>query len=147
MNPLNPQSDGRIRATILDALRRYTPLRRTYAQVDVSVQDGIVTLTGTVGSIVMKRVIVGEVSRLPGVRAVQADELYDDTSLQLAVAQTLGSNPSMCIAVNEQVYIHIHHGRVVLTGRVFSSAKREAIEETAVAVPGVRSVVNRLEVT
>ncbi|HET92240.1 MAG TPA: BON domain-containing protein [Chloroflexi bacterium] len=114
--------------------------------MDVSAQDGIVTLTGMVGSIIMKWVIVDEVSRLAGVRTVQADELYDDTSLQLAVARTLGSNPSTRMARDDQVYIHVYHGRVVLTGRVSSSAKCEAIEEAAAAVPGVRSVVNRLEV-
>jgi len=113
--------------------------------MDVSVQDGIVTLTGTVGSMIMKRIIVDEVSRLPGVRAVQANEFYDDTSLQLVVARALASNPSTHLA-DDQVYIHVHHGRVVLTGRVSSSAKREAIEETAAAVPGVRGVVNRLKI-
>jgi osmotically-inducible protein OsmY len=146
MNPLNPQSDERIRAAILDPLWRSTPLRRTYAPVDVSVHDGIVTLTGMVGSAIMKHIIVDEVSRLPGVRTVQADELYDDTSLQLAVARTLGSSPASRMTRDDQVYIHVHHGRVALTGRVSSPAKREAIEEAAAAVPGVRSVVDRLKV-
>lgn len=77
MNPLDPQSDERIRVAILDTPWRHIPLRWTYTQVDVSVQDGIVTLIGTVGSIIMKRVIVDEVSWLPDVCAVWADELDD----------------------------------------------------------------------
>lgn len=45
-----------------------------------------------------------------------------------------------------QIKVEVKNGEVVLRGHVPSSRERDQAEETAWAMPGVESVVNKLEV-
>ena len=53
---------------IEEALARHA--RHEAAHIDVKIEDGVVTLTGTVDSWAEKRAVLGLVSHMPGVRAV-----------------------------------------------------------------------------
>lgn len=58
-----------VRSAIEAALTRHA--RHEASHVRVSVDDGIVTLTGPVDSFAEKRAVMGLVSHLPGVRMVR----------------------------------------------------------------------------
>jgi osmotically-inducible protein OsmY len=66
---LRPAEPEAIRKAIEQALERHA--QREARHIDVRVEDGLVTLQGSVGSFAEKRAVLGMVSHLPGVRGIR----------------------------------------------------------------------------
>lgn len=122
---------------------------RAAGHIDIEVNDGIVTLNGTVPSLVHKRLAGAMVRWIPGVRdvvngiAVEPEEEDGPDQIEEAVRIVLDRNPSIDAA---QIRAGVR-GRVVrLTGLVHSEGARENAEDTAWAVFGVDDVINEIEV-
>ncbi|GJL65394.1 MAG: hypothetical protein NPIRA05_03650 [Nitrospirales bacterium] len=127
--------------------------------VKVSVQDGVVTLSGRVRSVYEKHRIA-ELSRVSGVRDVRIDgvevmEGTDDPMIRSrrptptdeeitdAIQRVLAYDPRLALF---DIQPSVEHGIVTLTGTVpFLSIKREAEEDVQHTV-GVRDVKNQLTV-
>jgi len=130
------------------------------ALIDVSVEDGLVQLTGTVGSAAEKRLARAE-ARVSGARAVDATELEvarwtrdddlrgdklavpDDDVLRLRVERELAAAPRVG---SFEVRVTVRDGRVVLGGHVDNLAARRVAERVTERVAGVRAVTNLLKV-
>ena len=119
------------------------------ARVGVAVDDDVVSLTGEVASLAIKRDLEHAVHRVAGVRAV-ASELVavrpeaharDDHDLARAAASALRAHDGLpCGAIE----ITVSHGVVELEGRVDWPFQRERIEQAIAELPGVRRVDNRI---
>ncbi len=112
-------------------IRNYPPLRESRPHLAVEVSDaGAVTFRGNLRTGIMRRVLIDSTEQIPGVTQVIADELYDDDSLQIAIAQKMPP----------RVFVTAVNGVVVLSGGLRDPALAEEAAKTAQAVPGVRAV-------
>lgn len=117
--------------------------------LDLEVRDGVVTLNGTVPSLVRKRLAGGVAWRIAGVRDVinglSVDPPEDDGPDQLeeAARALLEGHP---LFHDAQVKVGVRGDTVRLTGLVHSQTAREAAEEEIWRLLGVEEVVNDVEV-
>lgn len=117
--------------------------------VGVTVQDGVVTLTGTVPSLVRQRLAGVVAWRAPGVRdvvnglAVEPPEEDGPDQLEEAVREALDGNP---LFDDTQVKAGVFGDAVRLTGLVHTADARAAAEEEAWRILGVDEVINEIEV-
>jgi osmotically-inducible protein OsmY len=150
--PPDPPSE-RFDAAISGAVRRAIDAhpRLTYAQVDVMVRQGIVTLRGTVASLQAKRIARSIPLRLLGVRDVH-DQLriggliaqsYDDAEIRRRVERALALNR---LTVGNPIAARVRQSAVRLTGEVDRQYSRRVAEELVEGVPGVSSITNELSV-
>jgi osmotically-inducible protein OsmY len=116
-------------------------------RVKVSVEDGVVRLTGQVAAEAQRVAAVGVVSHLRGVREV-------DDALQIAWTSGewhLGQRVHEAIARDGRLHgrrirVQAHGSRVELHGQVRSLAERQEAVEVVRGVPGVTDVVDQLRV-
>jgi len=139
-----PVSDLDIHEAVTHAIERLTIVRESGALIDVTVEEGVVTLTGLIFTEIMRRMILGNVSLAPGVRRI-VDRLYSDSRLQVAVAQALALDPIVG-ARQPDIPVTSYHGVVSLSGAVQSELERHAAVAAVRNVPGVRAVVDKLAV-
>jgi osmotically-inducible protein OsmY len=143
------KSDAQIRRDTLDELERHWRFKP--AEIGVEVDDGVITLTGTVTSYAKLLAAADVASTIAGVKGV-ANELVvrvpglgvpSDADIAAAVATALRVDPD----VNEEaVEIVVRDGIVTLKGAVGYWYQRNAAEEGARRIAGVVSVKNAIRV-
>jgi osmotically-inducible protein OsmY len=117
--------------------------------VGVEVDDGVVTLTGTVDSYWKKWAAERAALRVDGVRAVANDivvktsGLRTDTDIAKDVAEALESN---VLVPDDRIKITVKNGWVTLEGDVDWRFERDEAENTARHVKGVVGVTNLITV-
>jgi osmotically-inducible protein OsmY len=118
-------------------------------RIDIEVEGGLVTLNGTVPSLVHKRLAGAMAWWIPGVRDVTNGIVVDPPEedgpdqIEEAVRVVLDRNPAVDAA---QIRVGVRAKVVRLTGVVRSGATREIAERDAWAIFGVDDVINKLEV-
>ncbi|MFO7905483.1 MAG: BON domain-containing protein [Pirellulaceae bacterium] len=141
------RTDAEIREDVVAALLA-DPVTETF-EIDVSVDEGIVTLTGEVDSYTEKRVAEEVAERVRGVVDVENALNYDvvsgrtDADIQADVSYRLKSTASIDATL---VTVNVDDGNVTLEGSVGSAAEKSEAETEAWLVPGVTSITNNLEV-
>lgn len=117
--------------------------------VGVNVQDGVVTLTGTVPDLFTRYGVRRAVERVAGVVGI-ADELeieptdyISDTDIAGAVAHALDWDPSV---PKGRITSVVNQGQVILTGEVSWNYQKEAAERAVRHLRGVRSVLNEITI-
>lgn len=117
------------------------------AAIAVSVQDGIVTLTGTVPSFAQKIAAASAALRVHGVMAVANDievtlgHLDDDTTIAAAASGALNLDSSI---PGDSVQAEVTNGVVILTGSVQWNFQREAAVAAVAGLRGVREVRDKI---
>jgi osmotically-inducible protein OsmY len=118
-------------------------------RIGVTVEAGVVTLTGEVRSYAEKWKAERTVERVKGVRAI-ANELAvhltserSDTDLAKAASDALRSNISV---PSERVTVKVEKGWVTLEGDVPWDYQRRAAERAVRNLPGVRGVSNLITI-
>jgi osmotically-inducible protein OsmY len=117
--------------------------------VGVAAKDGMVTLTGFIDSYGGKLGAERAVKHVRGVRAVANDIVVrlkvDRTDADIATdaARAFKLRPG----IPESVQAVVHNGHVTLTGKVEWLVQKEHAEETVRHIPGVRGVLNHIEVS
>lgn len=143
------KSDTQIRRDTLDELERHWRFKP--AEIGVEVDDGVVTLTGTVSSYAKLLAAAEVASAIAGVKGV-ANELVvripglgvaSDADLAASIATAFRVDPD----VNEEaIEIVVRDGIVTLRGTVGYWYQRNAAEEGARRIAGVVSVKNGIRV-
>lgn len=117
--------------------------------LDVSVEEGVVTLAGEVPSLTHKRLagvlawwVPGTRDVVNGIEVVPAEE-DDDDELTDAVRIVLEKDPLVDAG---DVRVSAHARAVLLEGAVFSPEQRRIVENDTWCVFGVDRVVDRLQV-
>ncbi|MBX6753627.1 MAG: BON domain-containing protein [Thermorudis peleae] len=119
--------------------------------VGVVVDQGVVTLTGTVDSFLKKWAAERAALRVEGVRAVvnhievvpRGLGIRTDEDIARAVVTALEENPSVPA---DKIKVRVEEGRVTLEGEVDWHYQRREAEESARRVSGVKSVINLITV-
>jgi osmotically-inducible protein OsmY len=117
--------------------------------IAVAVKDGIVTLTGEVKSYAERWNAERAVERVAGVRGivneiqVLAPNAQTDVDFAETVAQALKSN---ALVPDDDITFRVDKGWVTLKGAVRYEFQRRAAERAVRYLPGVKGVVNLIEV-
>jgi osmotically-inducible protein OsmY len=121
-------------------------------KIDAYVEDGVVTLSGTVDTY-YEREHAGDVaSRIAGVREtrnnleVTSCDAYSDSTLTKRIEDRLAGswetkNVAACI------HVKVENGKATLTGSVDTWGERREADRLACFTTGIRAVDNRLKVT
>jgi osmotically-inducible protein OsmY len=131
-----------LKQAVEEALRAYSPLRTSKAEISVAVEDGRVTLSGYVSAESLKAMAALLAGSVVGVTEV-VNDLTADPKLERAVATALAADSrtrSLPIRARSDL------GRVVLQGSVTDKADVEAALDVTRRVEGPRQIVNALHV-
>ena len=143
--------DAMLANEIAKRIRQYV-FYTIYDDVEGSVHDGVVTLTGKVTMPHKASDIGNLVARIPGVREVDNKiatlpvSTFDD-QLRVSIARQIYRDPmfwNYAIQVNPPIHIVVENGHVTLTGVVNSEVERRKAETVARTTFGVFSVDNQL---
>ena len=146
------ENDQMIADEVAKRIRQYV-FFTIYDDVNGSVRDGVVTLTGKVTMPYQASEIGDLVARVPGVREVDNTistlpvSPFDD-QLRIAIASQIYRDPlfwNYAIQVNPPIHIVVENGHVTLTGVVNSEVERRKAESVARTTFGVFSVDNKLQ--
>lgn len=137
--------DSRIREQVGHALMATWALPAD--SIKVSVNDGIVTLAGSVPHLLAKDQATRAAEAVLGVRAVVNRVVVkpparSDAFLVKHVQQALAADP---VAEAGDIRVEVRRGVVTLSGQVGSIVERRAAAQAVKWVIGVRSVQNRLD--
>ena len=142
------KTDVEIKEDVLDELAWQPTIDET--EIGVIVENGVVTLTGTVDSYSKKLAAEKAVKRVQGVRAVAEDieVIYgteykkSDKEIAKASADALKWNNSV---PEEKISIKVDNGWVYLDGEVEWSYQRNAAKNAVQNLLGVRGVTNSIK--
>lgn len=120
-------------------------------EIGVQVQDGVVTLTGHLGTFAEKYAAEAVVRRIPGVRALAVeldvhlpdDARRTDADIARAAANVLSWN---AMVPADRIRILVEHGVVTLSGDVDWYYQRTAAEHAVAGLFGVVGVTNALAI-
>jgi hyperosmotically inducible protein len=137
---------------ISKAVMRYTHFT-VFDNVDATVKNGVVTLTGQVTMPIKRDDIERRIARVDGVKQVN-DRItvlpvsqFDD-QLRYRIARAIYSNPNFwnyAIGPNQPIHIVVEHSRVTLEGVVLNDIDRAIARSIATSQFGVMSVTNNLK--
>lgn len=115
--------------------------------IDVSTQDGIVTLTGAVDNLLAKDRAEAMAAATVGVRAiinrikVEHVQMRSNKELKQAVKEALMRDPA---TESYDVDVAVDDGNVTLTGSADSYAEKELAASVAKGIQGVKSITNNI---
>jgi hyperosmotically inducible protein len=136
-------SDADIKAIVE---RTLSNLDSTSSPVSVSVQDGVVTLSGTVPSLWLKQEAINRARKVVDVKTVVADLAVmrgeNDESIANEVAKRI--RQYAWFTIYDDVEGSVRDGVVTLTGKVTMPFKASDIGDRVARVPGVREVDNKI---
>jgi hyperosmotically inducible periplasmic protein len=147
------RADEALAQKAAERVRRYVNYT-IFDDVNLNVDQGIVTLSGRVTMPYKAKDIGRLVSRIDGVVEVN-NELsvlpvsIQDDRLRRSLARQIYRDPVFeryAIHVNPPIHIVVEHGRVTLTGWVNSLVERQKAEVIARSTFGVFNVENRLQI-
>jgi osmotically-inducible protein OsmY len=120
-------------------------------KIEAFVEDGVVTLSGTVDSYYDKYHAGQVASRIAGVidtrnhLDVKSSDLYSDATLRKRIEDRLaGSWETKCVAGS--IHVQVEGGKAMLTGSVNTWGERREADRLACFTTGIRAVDNRLKV-
>ncbi|MBS1252528.1 MAG: hypothetical protein MAG451_01568 [Anaerolineales bacterium] len=128
------------------ALQRYDPIRSSGSPIQVSTENGVVTLTGLARSRTMKLMAEKMTCEMPGVADVR-NQLLTDTDIASSVASEFATNERLRPA-GGIIRVKSILGEVYLAGDVAADSVEEAEELRALAerlaegTSGVTRVIN-----
>ncbi len=145
------RKDLQVFKDIADTVNRYTQFT-IFDDVNASVREGVVTLTGKVTMPYKRNDIEKRVAKVDGVR--QVDDRITvlpvssfDSDLRYRIARSIYGNSSFwnyAAMANPPIHIIVEHSRVTLTGVVNSEVERMLARSLATQF-GVLSVTNNLK--
>lgn len=148
--PVQIGSDDLLAADVVRSINTYARFT-IFDDINIAVEDGIVTLSGKVTMPYKRDEIAARVERLPGVRSVNNEievlpvSTYDD-ELRRRIARAIYGHSAFwryAAMVNPPIHIIVEGGRVTLTGVVGSEVER-ALARSLATGRGELSVVNAL---
>ncbi len=119
------------------------------AEIGVTAQDGVVTLSGTVDSYIKKSEAEHATKNVPGVKAIVEDinvkfvlsDIKDDTDIAIEALNNLSSSWAV---PKDKVKIKVENGWVTLEGIVFWNYEKQGAYQAVRGVSGVTGITNRI---
>ncbi|BDU25714.1 BON domain-containing protein [Flavobacterium sp. GSB-24] len=138
-----------LRKEVVEAIK-WEPLLRSN-EIDVTVQDGIVTLGGTVDNYTQKKEAEQAVKNIAGVTGVIDDIKVDlffsaiksDTEIKAAVSKALHENWAV---PDHKIKVNVENGWVTLDGILHWHFQRKAADNAIRYLAGVRGVIDNIKI-
>lgn len=146
------KSDTRLQQDVVDELHWDPLLSDIAAQIAVSSEDGVITLTGKVDSYIKKHAAEAAAQRVKGVRFVAVDlevllgtkQKTDDSSIAKAIKSLLNN----LSGVNKDALsVKVDDGVITLKGTLPWHYQRQTVEDYIRNIAGVRAVYNNIELS
>ena len=143
------KSDSQLQLDVMEELKWEPGV--DHEHIGVSVTDGVVSLSGTIGSYAEKLLAEKTVRRVKGVRGVAEDlqVRYDwqpktsDAQIAKRVADILEWDP---LVPRNRINVTVEDGVVKLTGKVEWNYQRDLVIEDTAKISGVVRIDNMVEV-
>jgi osmotically-inducible protein OsmY len=119
------------------------------SEVGVQVDDGVVTLTGTVATYSKKWAAERAAFRVAGVRAIANDlsvhtaATRTDTDIAKTAASALDAN---LLVPHDKIDISVNNGKITLSGEVNWEYQRKGADGSVRHLAGVRDVINLITI-
>mgnify|MGYP002396552825 CR=1 FL=1 len=123
-------SDLDIEAGIHHVMATYPPLTNDRHRVDVTIEDGVVHVSGYVKSAPTYKYLVNHFSSVKGVREFILEDFYNDEDIRLDVAK----------AVPPGLSVNVEYGAVILSGRLPDGMEIKELVRQVGLVDGVHRV-------
>lgn len=140
------QPDVRLRDAVMQQLEWDSQVDAS--AIGIAAKKGVVTLTGFIDSYAGKLAAERAAKRVRGVRAVANDIQVrlrmERTDADIAADAVRALDLRATLPATIQVVVH--NGHVTLTGIVTTLFQREIAEKAVRHVPGIKGIVNRIEV-
>jgi osmotically-inducible protein OsmY len=140
------RTDPEIARDVQHVLQSHVMVPET--KITATVQEGFVTLEGTVEWNYQKASTADAAESVLGVRGVinliKVKPRVSPASIKEAIEAALRRSAELDA---KSIQVSAHDSTVELTGKVHSFSEREGAERAAWAAPGIQSVVNHLQVT
>jgi hypothetical protein len=124
-----------IRADINRLMIRYPPLSHDRDQIEIDVQDGVVTLRGYVRSRPTYEYLLNHIPAIRGVKTVDHDEFFCDEVLRLQLGRL----------VPYGVIVNLDYGTAILTGKRPEDISIEKLVKQIAQIRGVHRVITSLK--
>ena len=124
--------DADIATEIQHIIVSYPPLNHDRQHLQVSVEDGFVTIKGHTRTPINRRYLGDVLPTVAGITDANADELYDDETIRFEAGR---ATPDSIIVGN------VYYGRVALTGSVPPDISAAQIVAAVEKIPGVVKVL------
>ena len=143
------RKDSDIRADVL-AEMAWDP-KVTVADIDASVKDGFVTLTGVASTFATKYAATDAAFRIYGVKDVDNDMIVDPAAFGLRTDLQIEADVRSMLTLDLEVpdtriMVSVLDGVVTLSGDVDYYYQRDAAEDNAASIAGVRDVISNIAV-
>lgn len=143
------KSNDVLRKEVIEAIN-WEPLLSSN-EIDVSVQDGTVTLGGTVDNFTQKKEAEQAVKNIAGVKAVVDDvkvglyfsAIKSDTDIAASVIKALRENWAV---PDHRIKVTVENGWVTLEGILHWNFQRKAADNAIRYLPGVRGVIDKIKI-
>lgn len=143
------KSNDVLRKEVIEAIN-WEPLLSSN-EIDVSVQDGIVTLGGTVDNFTQKKEAEQAVKNIAGVKAVVDDvkvglyfsAIKSDTDIAASAIKALRENWAV---PDHRIKVTVENGWVTLEGILHWNFQRKAADNAIRYLPGVRGVIDKIKI-
>lgn len=143
------KSDASLRDDIIEELNWEPSVDSS--KIGVAVKDGIITLSGTVPSLIEKMDAEKAVKRVEGVRAVvqnidvklKSSSIRTDAEIAEVAIKNLKWNTNV---PEENVILKVEHGWITLEGEVLWNYQKEAAKSAVKGLIGVKGVNNFIKV-
>ncbi len=136
------EMDLDITERVVEAIDADGVVRELRVPVEVSVENGVVTVSGVVRTETVRQRVLFAAATTPGVEKV-IDRLVSDREIEEAIAGRLASDSTLG---GRHIEITSYAGQVTLVGRVDSEDERQQAISLALETPGVRRVMDQLAV-
>jgi len=143
------KTNRQLQSDVLEAIR-WEPLLR-YTQIAVEANDGVITLSGIVGSYIKKSQAVDAAKKIAGVKAVvekikvkfDTDDEKSDSEIAGEVLNALKANKDVPF---DRVQIEVEDGHVTLDGKLEWNHQKESAQQSASHVEGIKVLTNHIEI-
>lgn len=111
-------------------VKQYPPMVQDRPHVHIEVEGDRIRISGHTRTIITHRYITYRLSTITGVAQVEADELYSDDRIRLAVGEQLPAG----------VFVQMLYGTAIITGTLPEGVDSASLIASLKAIPGVRDV-------
>lgn len=141
-------TDAELHCKVLAAIEGEPNLRG--AEIGIAVRGGVVTLSGFVENCEQKRAVERATAKVSGVKAVALNMNVRTLEWRrrgdMEVAHAVARHVRRRFISDGAVRVRVEHGWVTLEGEVGLYEQKNVVEEELRRVPGVRGVINLINV-
>jgi len=143
------KTNRELQIDVLEAIK-WEPLLKQ-AKIDVEAKDGVITLSGIVGSYIKKSQAEDTAKKIAGVKAVvekievkfSNNDEKDDNEIATAVLNALKSNRDIPF---DKIQVEVENGHVTLDGKLEWNHQKEAAQKSVSNIDGIKVLTNNIKI-